>query len=413
MNVLLRSLARRLAYRLRNEPADIVPAIARFSRFLVRRAKAEINNRRVEKTTGYVEHFGVHMPRNNAGDTVLFDMVERLFDNQITPFQWHLTNLRKRVDDTDVDRINQTARAVLVGGGGLFMKNENPQSPSGWQWNITVDQVRRIRPPLILFAVGYNQFRGAEPLGRKFEEHLEATIDQAMFVGLRNSGSIAGLKAHLPEALHSKLRLQPCMTTTLKHYVPVANIAPAEGSRDIAINLAFDQRHLRFGGNEDRILADIAKILKHAISLGYRLHAAVHSWDDDPMVDFLRKERIDARVTRLNLDGPQKIVGFYARMPLTIGMRGHAQMIPFGCGNAIYSVISHNKMKYFLDDIGHPEWGADVQSGAFVEHAIDFLDRFESRRPSIRRSIDAAVGRNWEITKANFVDIKRLLEQYR
>jgi hypothetical protein len=38
-------------------------------------------------------------------------------------------------------------------------------------------------------------------------------------------------------------------------------------------------------------------------------------------------------------------------------MRGHAGMIPFGCGTPIISLVSHPKMAYFLADIERPEWG--------------------------------------------------------
>ena len=45
---------------------------------------------------------------------------------------------------------------------------------------------------------------------------------------------------------------------------------------------------------------------------------------------------------------------------LVIGMRGHSQMIPFGVGCKILTLGTHNKMKYFLDDISSPDLLIDL-----------------------------------------------------
>lgn len=399
------STASRLNHRIRYHPSDILPALQRFVGFLGRRAKLWQSSRKAKAGSGYLEHYGVHMPRNNAGDVVLFDAVERLFDYELGPFEWNLNHLRSPVGNDDVNRINRAAKGVVVGGGGLFMKVNDPNSQSGWQWNISSEELDRLEPPLILFAVGYNQFRGSAPFGPQFEPHLQATVEKASFIGLRNSGSIQGLKSHLPEHLHSKLSFQPCMTTFLKYYYPAAQTAPNPDSKDVVVNLAFDQRDLRFAGQDERILSELGRVLRHAIQAGYKLHAAVHSWDDNPMVEFFKRERIPANIKRLNLDSPQEIVKFYARAPLTIGMRGHAQMIPFGCGNAIYSIISHNKMRYFLDDLGQPDWGSDVTDPKFADKAIAFLDTFEDNRANIEANIATKQEEFWRVTRNNLAAI--------
>ena len=53
-------------------------------------------------------------------------------------------------------------------------------------------------------------------------------------------------------------------------------------------------------------------------------------------------------------------------------MRGHAQMIPFGLRRPIISIISHDKMRFFLKDINCLEWGIDVKSHNF-EKKLDML----------------------------------------
>ena len=57
------------------------------------------------------------------------------------------------------------------------------------------------------------------------------------------------------------------------------------------------------------------------------------------------------------------IAGFYAGVDLAVGVRGHAQMIPFGLGVPIISLIAHDKLAWFLEDIGHADWGVDIAMG--------------------------------------------------
>ena len=79
------------------------------------------------------------------------------------------------------------------------------------------------------------------------------------------------------------------------------------------------------------------------------------------------------------MDKAVQIVHEYSKPRLVIGMRGHAQLIPFGCNTPILSIISHDKMQYFLDDIHHPEWGVDVKDEKFgtklYNKAVDYYSQ--------------------------------------
>ena len=406
---LLRSLADRAKHRLRYDRADLFPAGGRFVRFVARRIGVSRANKKAAERGDFIEHFGVHMPRNNAGDTVLFDVVERLFDKQIGPFDWRLSPLRKRVSREDVNFLNARAKAILVGGGGLFISDSNPDAVSGWQWNLAKEDVEAIEVPLILFAVGYNQFRNGEPFNEHFDAHAAATIEKAGFVGMRNSGSIRGLSQHLPEHLAAKLEFQPCMTTVLRRYHNDAKPCTDKTSNKVMFNLAFDRRKERFGDREKDIFDSVAQAMHRLTEQGKHIVLAVHAWDDDPSVEFVRAHKIKAEIRRLNLDAPADVVKFYSDAPLTIGMRGHSQMIPFGCGNAIFSIVSHPKMGFFLEDIRQPDWGADVYDPDLSEKIVAFVDRFDREQDQIRATIAERQEELWSVTEKNFRKIGGLL----
>src|SRR5699024_7840787 len=55
--------------------------------------------------------------------------------------------LRREVDEAAVKRINATADAVVIGGGGLFLQDTNPNRLSGWQWKISPEALAALEVP--------------------------------------------------------------------------------------------------------------------------------------------------------------------------------------------------------------------------------------------------------------------------
>ena len=86
---------------------------------------------------------------------------------------------------------------------------------------------------------------------------------------------------------------------------------------------------------------------------------------------------------------PAAVLEAYARPALSIGMRGHAQMIPFGCRRPIVSLISHEKLKWFLEDIGAEDWGVELDEPDLADRlsalALEVLDRLRQLRARTAR----------------------------
>ncbi len=374
-------------------------------RFL-RLARYKLGKRLRQKQTppqGYVDHFGVHRPRNNAGDAVLFDALQDLLRHRFGDLHFRDSLLRAKVTPKDVARINARAQAVLVGGGGLLIEDSNPNAESGWQWRISTQELEAMNVPLIIFAIGYNLFRtDAAPSGHMVA-HVERTLARSAFFGMRNHGSITRTKELMPAELHEKITFQPCMTTVLSEYHPLLQGHPgaAPGEKRVALNLAFDRAERRFGNQADAVLARIAGAVRTLIAEGWTVDVTLHGWDDEPAAEFFRGESIPVNVVYLNLCTSDEIVDYYARVPVTVGMRGHAQMIPFGCGNAIFSIISHDKLGFFLDDIGHREWGADIFDADLGERIVEFARCADQDIARRRGEIAAAKAPLWAQTLAN------------
>lgn len=348
---------------------------------------------------GGVVHYGVHR-NGNAGDTALFTATRQLFDTRFGPQDWTRLPVRSAVAASDIDRINARAKAVVVGGGGLIIPDSVSSSLSGWQWNIAIEDLRRLERPLVLNAVGYNNFHGQSGFAERFAEHVVETVRKSVFVGLRNTGSIRSLSEHLPPELAAKLRHQPCPTTVLSHLMPDVVSAPAT-CRHLSINLAYDRVERRFNGRVEECVKDIADAARHMVDKGWRVTVAIHDPRDRFFLPLLRRFGLAFDVVDIAHAGVPAIVKFYLSTDLTIGMRGHGQMVPFGLKRPIFTLSSHPKMNYFLEDIGRTDWGVDIREPGFRDELIAGMEGVAADPDQTRATIVAAQDRIWALMQDN------------
>lgn len=312
----------------------------------------------------------------NAGDMLLPVVLRDLFANAVGVKKWKSCNVHSFVDDKSILKYNQSD-FIVIGGGGLFLSDTMPNDVSGWQWNCSIEALAKINKPLVAFAIGYNRFRGQDDFKPIFTDHLNVFVDKAVFVGIRNHGSIEKLKPYLrTEELRNKLVYQPCMTTLIaKIYTDYLQFNNKEDF--VAFNCAFDRQNLR--SSDDSYLKSIARValaLSKITSIKYYSHMP----SDEKVLPYFDELGIKYELIRFN--NVKQIIECYSKPRLVIGMRGHAQMIPFGCHTPIMSIISHDKMQWFLDDIQHPEWGSDVADTDFemklLSRAMNLYNNYQS-----------------------------------
>ncbi|WP_405692811.1 polysaccharide pyruvyl transferase family protein [Streptomyces sp. NBC_01185] len=348
--------------------------------------------------------------QENAGDKVLPEAVRMCFGPDTGPARWHERSVHRLVDETGLEELN-ARRGIVVGGGGLFLPDTAPNSNSGWQWNIPDDVLARISAPLAVFAVGYNVFDGQRYRRERFAASLRALVGKSAFFGLRNQGSVDRVRELLPEELRDRVRYQPCPTTVARHLDPGLDDGRDDGTdRDdtVLINCAYDRAGLRFGHDYGHFLAETAAAVR-AIGTRAEVRYAAHMPADEKFVHDLRREHGTALpVEPLYLFSNDRIRELYRRTRLVIGMRGHAGMIPFGCGTPVISLVSHPKLAYFLADIDRPEWGLSVHDRALgarlAERAAHVLDDH-------RAAVADVHGRQehlWSVTRANLAELRGL-----
>lgn len=341
----------------------------------------------------------------NMGDTYLPIALRNLFNFQIGVKKWINKSVYKIVSSTDI-KIYNKSDLVVIGGGGLFLKDTNPNDLSGWQWSCSIDMLNQINSPLIAFAIGYNRFRNQDEFEPIFTKHLNKFIEKAEFVGIRNHGSIEKLKNYLyTEDLKKKLSFQPCMTTLTSLLYP--QLYPYEYKEDfIALNCAFDRQQMR--NSDDEILKKIARVIQK-LSQTTAIKVYAHSDGDGKIRPYLDELSIKYEYIKFNKVKPMLIA--YAKPKLVIGMRGHAQMIPFGCNTPILSIVSHDKMQWFLDDIHHPEWGVDVLDPLFESKLFTKAEELYKSTQKLIPLLKEEQKYLWTITQQNMKYIKSLIKK--
>lgn len=339
----------------------------------------------------------------NAGDYILVRSLKKLVESG-TPAElhWSDVNVRAAVTDDFIEACNKSS-GVIMGGGGFFLKDTNSNEISGWQWPCSVEDMKRIHTPIYVLGVGYNRFRGQEEFEPYFTESVNALVEQSAFFGLRNYGSIRAIQQYLREDLRDKVKYHPCATTVLAKLYTLP-----ERKLDkpfIALNCAFDRAGMRYGDRQDEIMQSIARVCKK-LSADYTIRCYIHCLADELVCPYLDAAEVAYEKTILTKEmSADEYLRYFTEPELVLAVRGHAQMIPFGCKTPAVSIITHDKLQWFLEDIGHPEWGVDVLEPQFEEKLLEKSLYMLANRTEICKEIEAAQEKLWDIMQENLKNI--------
>lgn len=344
----------------------------------------------------------------NAGDTALSQCVRKVLEKNFM-IKWNLISVNKKVTKHVIRYVNKS-EALIIGGGGLFLPDTNANKNSGWQWAIKTKDIENIKVPILIYSVGYNFFKGQEP-DVIFLNNLKALCKKASFIGLRNMGSVLAIKSLLSDELGRKIVYQPCITTLIRKVYENA-IPPKQRSYNIAVNMAFDREKMRYGGKKDKILNQISLFCKFLIEKGYHLILLYHMDEDKKIKPYIDKYNLKYEEVNLTSAFPDQIFRFYNNIEMVIGMRGHAQMIPFGLNCEIISLGTHDKIRWFLEDIDALDWYVDLIENADNLNIIlqnKFIEIHEKNRDITQKRLLSSQEKLWDITQENLSIIKKIL----
>lgn len=346
----------------------------------------------------------------NYGDKVLYPVIRDLFHGygQGEAFRFvGSASLRREVTLELVERINACADAVVVGGGGLFLQDTNPNRNSGWQWNISREALAALQVPIVVFAVGNNRFPGQPEFDALLVEHATAVKERSVFFGLRNTGSIESMGKLLPDGVGADIAYQPCPTTLESRIYPESLFGRQSDEKALAVQMLVHRRQQDAGFDAEAIHTGTLEALRRLQAEGWTVWNTPFHPDDRAFSDALAVELPTERTRPLygyDIDYRAGI-DFFSRVPFVLGARGHAQMIPFGVGSIPLSLDLHDKLGFFASDIGHPELVIDARAPGLADRIVAGVTAAWEDRERLRADIAAQQDRMWEITQDNLAEI--------
>ena len=340
----------------------------------------------------------------NAGDYILVRSLKRLVEHEINQnIHWSNVDVRATVTESFIEACNRS-QGVIIGGGGFFLKDTNPNDISGWQWPCSLEDMDKIEAPIYVLGVGYNRFRGQEEFDPCFTESINKLVEKSKFFGLRNYGSIRAVRNYLRDDLKDKVVYHPCATTVLSKLYELPECKSVQHPF-IALNCAFDRAQMRYGDKMDAVMIQIAHVCKK-LSENYKIKCYIHCPPDELVCPYLEQENVSFEKVYLNKEMTEnEYLRYFTEPELVLAIRGHAQMIPFGCKTPTVSMISHDKLAWFLEDIGHSEWGVEVLDNDFEEKLLYISEYMLENREQICNEIEDAQERLWNIMTENLKSI--------
>lgn len=371
------------------------------------------------KKTLKIAHYGCHYKANlNSGDTLLFQIARDLFDSQLNQdIDWSLRQIWDEVSEDEINEINEDYDALIIGGGGVFLKDQEGSdvSNSGWQWNCSLDLIRMINVPIIMFAVGYNRFRGQDDFNEKFSKSVTEISRRSPFFSLRNQGSINAIKPYIKndDIDNQNIVRQFCPTTVIDQIPKYRRKSESDicnkTRRLLSFNAAFDRTEMR-SSDPQSMYDRTCLAIKEAEKRDWDIFSCSHKFMDKQIEDYLKRHNIKYDTFDLTESDPAVIIDYYNSIDLSVGMRGHSQLIPFGLSKYIYSFISHDKLSFFLDDLDIKDMGSEIDSESFIEDFASYLDKHDQDPGYLDSKLSKARDYVWSETLDNFKQLNKIFE---
>lgn len=278
----------------------------------------------------------------NIGDSIAIENIRKQFPT----YEWKGVDIQsgsatKKILEQDYD-------ILLIGGGGLIEGGGWNKTKWGWKLPFNQTEIKMIKKPMVVFAVGLNFFRGLEQLTNVGRDNLNTLIERSYLFSVRNdfSGSLIkqyydGDKVHIipdPGVIQSDVEQREVLTKIL--FSPALNKNP---------NI---MKHRNINNKQ---------ILK--VQELFRCDCIAHTEKD-----FLAGLK---QVIKLKELSENKFTGaffdVYDNYHLVIAMRGHAQLVAYGKGIPCIALSSQKKLTGFYKNVGMDEYIVDTESKNWID----------------------------------------------
>lgn len=312
--------------------------------------------------------------KTNSGDYFLGPSTKYAFETTVNnKVEWTNFDVRKRITKKDIDFIN-TFEYIVIGGGGLFLPDTNPNSLSCWQWACPSELMKLIESKIHVISVGWNHFYGqditmpdrnsnvrrTERL-RIFKENIETLVEKSELFTMRHNGDCEQLKKHVESSLHQKIEFSFCPVIK---YVESKYRQNFKSGEYMTFEIKDDRPNRRYlGTSRDQFYNTLYQFILKLKQNDEKIAVMSHDGSSS-FIHFLHSKNFkDFLILNNTVANEKKIIENYSKAKKLYCSAGHSQMTAFALGLESYSLISHDKLLYFLQDTNQsiPENGCPVK----------------------------------------------------
>ncbi len=276
--------------------------------------------------------------KNNKGDFAIVQAVqqiigENLTDSKISDFPMTVLRDGKK---TDIEKIN-VADLVIIGGGGIYYR---------WFLPYSTEFIKKIKPPIVIFGVGYIREIGSRKLNKKEIESIAVLNKKAALSSVRDYYTKNFLiKAGVPIKKISVIG-DPAIFLLEKKPKKIT----FNNKIKIGLNLNYSG-WLGFGYFEKDILKSYEETASYFQNeFDAEIYYMYHHPDEKKICQKLKIDKIKP----INLPPTQQKY-VYGKMDLIIGMMLHSVVLSFGAKTPEINVAYDIRNKSFAKFIGCPE----------------------------------------------------------
>lgn len=299
-------------------------------------------------------------PLRNVGDNALILGMRNIFKD----YKLELRPIRTTIIDRKlIEEINSKYDGLIIGGGGLLHAPDSiwkrDKDTSGTLIMLNTDNLKFLKKPLIIYGVGYNVFKGEKGLPSIAKKSILDMMNKAIHFSVRNDGSRERLAEFLGIDKSKILEVpDPGLYVNSRDSI----LSDLIEGKHLAIELAADRMNNRFNSKSeiDAFISNIKKFI-HRMSYDYKCWLVPHCPIDDDFINahFKGYNRIPLM---LSMNEASDVMGFYSKMKVVIGQRGHGNICPFGIGTPIISLVSHPKNLGFMKNINFDDFTINVNN---------------------------------------------------
>lgn len=321
-------------------------------------------------------HFGARAQlTTNLGVNIEFDELE------IRDFFWK----KWKFDDSFVERANRYDLVII--GGGNFFELWVPNSQTGTSIDISIENLKRIKTPILFYALGVDAGQGvpAENLER-FRGFLDYALNsQSCFVSVRNDGALETAHRLLGAEYSSRLVRIPDGGFFFK---PQHHSHPElwPGCRHLLVNLAGDMLERRFdspgGLSAKDSLSEMAMVLTKFLESysDLRLILIPHIFKDIPVLSSLLGLLPDSLARTRSAMAPyfsgeragHYLFSLYEKCDLVLGNRFHSNVCAIAAGVPTVGLVNYPQISLLFSDLKLDDRVVDIRKPGFssIMHSL-------------------------------------------